>query len=74
MCLTWLRPRGAWIPGRATYYGTSQNNEAAHVECGEPAGQFGEAVLATTITIIVIFSELREITFQFACYLHKTVV
>ena len=32
---------GAWIPGRATFYGASQALEAASVAKGKPAGQYG---------------------------------
>eukprot|EP00775_Hariotina_reticulata_P000770 gene770-1081_t len=35
------RAAGQWIPGRATFYGASAAFEAAHVACGEPAGQYG---------------------------------
>lgn len=33
--------QGAWIPGRATYYGTDPRIEKSRVKCGEPAGQYG---------------------------------
>ena len=35
------RPKGAWIPGRATFYGASKQLEEVNVKRGRPAGQFG---------------------------------